>query len=213
MPLANDRIAIPVADTCLLLNDGRSLLDTHAITDGTAAAVAALGCGACTPFLSLTAQLGRQLGAGIELLIDALVTHAGHVLLFEALCDLLWRQAQIQVFPNQGPASLVNSSGVATSSLAFLAQRMGELGAVRPVWLATSGQLTLDGVNVARELTGNGLSWDTRSNEGFNLVSFVLIEVAVMCHVRQMNAQVDQMRMLAAHLNHLPNFNPHAVRS
>ena len=25
--------------------------------------------------------------------------------------------------------------------------------------------------------------------------------------------QVDRMRMLAAHLNHLPNFKPHAVRS
>jgi hypothetical protein len=79
--------------------------------------------------------------------------------------------------------------------------------------LASSGQLTLDGVNMARELTGNDRSWDPRSDEGFNLVSFVLIEVAVLCHVRQMNGQVNRVRMLAAHLNFLPNFRPHAVRS
>ena len=79
--------------------------------------------------------------------------------------------------------------------------------------LATCGQLTFDGVNVSCELLGNGRGRNPHGNEGFNLVSFVLIEVAVMCHVRQMNGQVDRMRMLAAHLNHLPNFKPHAVRS
>lgn len=62
------------------------------------------------------------------------------------------------------------------------------------------------------ELFCNDRSWDPRRHEGFNLVSFVLIEVAAICHVRQMNGQVDRVRMLAAHLNLLPNFKPHSVR-